>query len=235
MIARLTAKRVFDLSTGMTSYRVGWVSKASAAQRAGRAGRVGPGHCYRLYSSAVFESCCEAHSAPEILRMPIEGVVLQMKSMNIDNVVRFPFPTPPDRDSLKRAEDMLVGLGALERARTADAPAKVTKLGRAMAEFPLSPRYAKMLVNGDQHGCLPYVIAAVCALSVGEVFVREDAVGRAEDDDEDADDGTAEATAGIEIQHIRDDDLRAKEERKLKRRAFLKVLSVRRLASPCSR
>ena len=45
----------------------------------------------------------------------------------------------------------------------------------------------------------------------------------------------AEATAGIEIQHIRDDDLRAKEERKLKRRAFLKVLSVRRLASPCSR
>lgn len=43
-----------------------------------------------------------------------------------------------------------------------------------MANFPLAPRYAKMLALGRQHGCLPYVIALVSALSVREVFMRSD-------------------------------------------------------------
>jgi len=47
----------------------------------------------------------------------------------------------------------------------------VTSLGRTMAGFPLAPRYAKMLSIAEQHGCLPYVIALVSALSVREVFV----------------------------------------------------------------
>ena len=39
----------------IASYEVRWISKASAEQRKGRAGRTGPGHCYRLYSSAFFD------------------------------------------------------------------------------------------------------------------------------------------------------------------------------------
>lgn len=88
---------------------VGWTSKASASQRAGRAGRTGPGHCYRLYSSAVYESEFPEFSAPDILRMPVDGLVLQMKAMSIDLVVNFPFPTPPD------AHALLVGRVSWER------------------------------------------------------------------------------------------------------------------------
>lgn len=40
-------KRYYDRVTGVSSFRVTWVSQASADQRAGRAGRTEPGHCYR--------------------------------------------------------------------------------------------------------------------------------------------------------------------------------------------
>ncbi|KAG8709191.1 putative ATP-dependent RNA helicase DHR1, partial [Ceratobasidium sp. 395] len=106
-------ERRFDPVSGLQSFDVSWISKASAAQRAGRAGRTGPGHCYRLYSSALYETHFPAHALPEIERMPVEGVVLQMKSMGIDAVVNFPFPTPPDREALRKAEVVLTHLGAL--------------------------------------------------------------------------------------------------------------------------
>ena len=40
-------RRYYDKVTGISTFRVEWVSQASAAQRAGRAGRTQPGHCYR--------------------------------------------------------------------------------------------------------------------------------------------------------------------------------------------
>ena len=108
--------------------QVTWVSKASAEQRAGRAGRTGPGHCYRLYSSAHYVNTFPEHAAPAILNVPIEGVVLQMKSMGIDKVVHFPFPTPPELAVVAAAERALARLGAL------GADGALTSLGRAMAQ-----------------------------------------------------------------------------------------------------
>lgn len=64
-------------------YELAWISKASADQRAGRSGRVGPGHCYRLFSSAMLENVFLKFSEPEIKRVPVEGVVLQMKARRI--------------------------------------------------------------------------------------------------------------------------------------------------------
>ena len=63
-----------------------WISKASSLQRAGRAGRTGPGHCYRLFSSAHFNDTFPEHTPPEILNTALEGVVLLMKSMGVDKV-----------------------------------------------------------------------------------------------------------------------------------------------------
>lgn len=228
-------QRQFDINNGIQSFEVSWISKAAAAQRAGRAGRTGPGHCYRLYSSAVFENYFDEHTKPEILRMPIEGIILQMKSMNIDAVANFPFPTPPDRDSLRRAEKTLVHLGALEASESSSkVGGKITELGRSMSLFPLSPRFSKMLVAGQQHGCLPYVIAIVCALSVGDPFIRETNLGDDEDDVPELKEEKA-LTAG-EIQHIRDPQIRAREELKVVRKSFFDVQKVRsvvhRLSSP---
>ena len=92
-----------------------WESQAAANQRAGRAGRVAPGHCYRLFSSALFNDEMEMFARPEIQRKPVEDVLLQMKAMHVDRVVNFPFPSPPDPEQLRAAEERLVQLGALER------------------------------------------------------------------------------------------------------------------------
>jgi ATP-dependent RNA helicase DHX37/DHR1 len=163
-------ERKYDQTTGVQSFEVGWISKASASQRAGRAGRTGPGHCYRLYSSAVYERDFEEFAVPEILRMPIEGVVLQLKAMGLPKVVNFPFPTPPERDSLANSEKLLKYLSAITPA------GKITPIGETMSIFPLSPRFARILLVGHQQDCLPYTIALVAALSAADVFVNENQV-----------------------------------------------------------
>lgn len=157
--------------------------------------------------------------------MPIEGIVLQMKSMHIDTVTNFPFPTPPDRSSLRKAEVLLTRLGALAPtsslswplASPADGP--ITDLGKSMALFPLSPRFSKMLVSGRQHGCLPYVITIVAALSVGDPVLHEEAlqshVGETPDLDENE-----------ELGLMKNEEAKSKELNKLRRRAFFKSQEV---------
>ncbi|RUS17073.1 P-loop containing nucleoside triphosphate hydrolase protein [Endogone sp. FLAS-F59071] len=212
-------ERRYDAATGVQSFAIGWTSKASADQRAGRAGRTGPGHCYRLYSSAVFDNDFESFSTPEINRMPIEGVVLSMKSMNIDNVTNFPFPTPPDREHMTKAERLLIYLGAIDPDTK-----RVTDLGRTMAMFPISPRFSKMLLIGQQHNCLPYVIAIVSALSVGDPFVKNyhlDDNHPGDSDDEGSDE--EKDIRKQEIKEIRNESVAEKEKRKLMRKQYYKV------------
>lgn len=164
-------ERKYNEENGVQSFEIDWVSKASANQRSGRAGRTGPGHCYRLYSSAVFERDFNQFSRPEILRMPVESVVLQMKSMAIHNIINFPFPTPPDRKMLFKAVELLKYLGAL------DISEKITDAGRKMSLFPLSPRFSKMLLLSSEQNCLPYIVSIVSALSVGDPFINEFELG----------------------------------------------------------
>lgn len=235
-------ERQYDIASGVQSFQVSWISKASAQQRSGRAGRTGPGHCYRLYSSALYEDHFAKFSVPEILRMPIEGVVLQMKSMNIDQVVNFPFPTPPDRVSLAQAEKLLVSLGALSRPtmtrmiggvqEAGSIGGQITDLGKAMAGFPVSPRFAKMLVIGDQHGCLPYIIAIVACLSVGDPFIHESTLAGQVDKEVEEDEEEDEDVKGIskerkaELAFIKSDNIREKEERKEARKHYFASQSV---------
>ena len=68
-------ERKYNDETGVQTFEVTWISKASANQRAGRAGRTGPGHCYRLYSSAVYERDFRDSTEPEIQRTPLEGKI----------------------------------------------------------------------------------------------------------------------------------------------------------------
>lgn len=214
------------MDNGIQAFQVNWISKASATQRAGRAGRTGPGHCYRLYSSAVFENYFDEFSKPEILRMPIDGVVLQMKSMHIDAVVNFPFPTPPPRDMLFKSEKLLTHLGALQKSGTNEA--QITDMGRSMALFPLSPRYSRMLISGKQHGCLPYVIAIVSALSVGDPFLHEEALNA----DDDGENSNGNIKGNEELQYITNERVKGKEVRRLRRRSFFQSQQVSRKHIP---
>ena len=195
----------------------------------------------------MFENHFEAFSEPEILRVPIEGVVLQMKSMHIDAVVNFPFPTPPDRLALKKAEALLTHLNALgfssSGASTVNSSnmsgqhmtigGHITELGGAMALFPVSPRYSKMLVAARSGDILPYVIAMVASLSVGNPFLHEnfldnkdmEASESRQHDGAHAVDG--EGNLPVELDHIASPEVRAKGLRKLERHRFFKALHVR--------
>ena len=66
--------------------------------------------------------------------------------------------------------------------RKSVSPPAITPLGRTMSQFPIAPRYAKMVALGRQHGCLPYVIIIVAALSVREIFA-ESAMSAEEEED----------------------------------------------------
>ncbi|CAH1411994.1 unnamed protein product [Lactuca virosa] len=170
----------YNPSNGMETYEVQWISKASAAQRAGRAGRTAPGHCYRLYSSAVFNNIFPDFSTAEILKIPVDGVVLLMKSMGIKEITKFPFPTPPEAKALVEAEVCLKSLEAL------DSDGKLTPLGKAMSHYPMSPRHSRMLLtviqilnnkgrgsSTRQNLILGYALAAAAALSLSNPFVMQ--------------------------------------------------------------
>ncbi|XP_075155646.1 putative ATP-dependent RNA helicase kurz [Haematobia irritans] len=169
--------RLYDKITGVSAFVVTYTSKASADQRAGRAGRVSAGHCYRLYSSAVYANEFEDFSLPDIQKKPVDDLMLQMRCMGIDRVVNFPFPSPPDVVQLKAAEQRLITLGALEKVSDVSSSAKeippmVTRLGHIISRFPVAPRFGKMLALSHQQDLLPYTVCLVAALSVQEVLVE---------------------------------------------------------------
>lgn len=116
-----------------------------------------------MYNDSFIE-----YSPPEIVRKPVEDLVLQLKTLNIDRLANFPFPTPPDLKAISVAEQILVQLNALDEKSPTK---KITELGRRMAAFPINPRYSKMLVIAQENpALLPYIIALVAALSVNEVL-----------------------------------------------------------------
>lgn len=172
--------KVYNMTTGVSRFVVSWTSKSSAEQRKGRAGRMGPGHCYRLYSSAVFSNDFPEFSEPQILRRPVEDLILQMKSMNIDNVVNFPFPTRPSLEALTSAEKKLILLGALDDSKIKNArfselkklefASRLTPIGKSMSNYPVSARCSKMIVLSPSD-LIHHVLALVCAMTVREMFL----------------------------------------------------------------
>ncbi|KAF7991807.1 hypothetical protein HCN44_010608 [Aphidius gifuensis] len=168
-------KRLYEKITGVSKYEISYISKAAANQRAGRAGRTRDGHCYRLYSSAVFNDQFELYSEPEICRKPVDDLLLQMKVMNISKVINFPFPSSPDIVQLKTAEKKLCLLGALELPiahKRENYNSKVTQLGKSISVFPVTPRYGKMLSISHQYNLIGYTICMVSALSVQELLIE---------------------------------------------------------------
>jgi ATP-dependent helicase HrpA len=134
------------------------ISQASANQRKGRCGRTSDGICIRLYSEDDFASRPE-FTEPEILRTNLASVILQMTSLRLGDIARFPFIDPPDRRSVKDGLDLLGELGALDGGR-------LTRLGRKLAQIPADPRLARMLLEAGRLGCAREVLVIVAALSI---------------------------------------------------------------------
>ncbi|DBB17318.1 TPA: hypothetical protein ACH3X3_014362 [Trebouxia sp. C0006] len=185
-------QKILQEGGSMAQYDVRWISKASAQQRAGRSGRTGPGHCYRLYSSAHFNDTFPAHTLPEILNTSLEGLVLLMKAMHVDKVPHFPFPTSPEAGALTAAQNCLVALSALQPPSHPTAPLGLTSLGRAMSRYPITPRHARMLLQAALDGKAPkkgkpvvaYAVALAAALSIESPFMHVDNLAGEGDEEE---------------------------------------------------
>ena len=158
--------KVYNPRMGMDALQVFPVSRAAADQRAGRAGRTGPGTCYRLYTESAYLNEMLPSPVPEIQRTNLGNVVLLLKSLKVDNLLDFDFMDPPPQDNILNSMYQLWVLGALNNV------GGLTDLGWKMVEFPLDPPLAKMLLMGEQLGCLEEVLTIVSMLSVPSVFFR---------------------------------------------------------------
>ncbi len=140
------------------------ISQASARQRAGRCGRLADGICIRLYSEEDFEAR-PAFTEPEILRTSLASVILQMTSLRLGEVARFPFVDPPDARNIADGVRLLTELHAL-------ADHRLTAVGRTLARMPVDPRLGRMLIEADKLGCTSEVLIIVAALSIQDVRER---------------------------------------------------------------
>ena len=141
------------------------VSKASADQRAGRAGRVRSGKAYRLYQEADFENL-DQFSVPEIRRTNLAGVVLQLKSLGINNILRFSFLNRPPAQLMIQGIELLLALGAIDNDCNLTDP-----LGLQMAEFPLDPMLSKMLLCSGKFECSEEAVTLAAMLQIENCFI----------------------------------------------------------------
>lgn len=152
--------------SGLPTLKVARVSKASATQRAGRAGRTRAGHCLRLYTQHDFERRAE-QEAPEVRRLDLTETVLSLRASGITDLQSFPFFEPPPSASLDAADTLLARLGAL------DAQGQVTPLGHRLLRFPVHPRQARLIIEGEKRGVGGD--AALLAALLGERDIRREA------------------------------------------------------------
>jgi len=159
-------QNAYDPKLGMDSLVVTPISQAQAKQRAGRAGRTGPGKCFRLYTEAAFQSEMLPTSIPEIQRQNLSTTILMLKAMGINDIIHFDFMDPPPTNTTLTALEELYALSAL------DDEGLLTRLGRKMADFPMEPTLAKVVIASVDLGCSDEILSIVAMLSVQTVFYR---------------------------------------------------------------
>jgi ATP-dependent helicase HrpA len=140
------------------------VSQASANQRSGRCGRVAPGIAIRLYSEENFENRIE-FTEPEITRTNLASVILQMASLGLGNIEKFPFVDPPELRNIRDGVGLLEELDAIDPDREGHKN-WLTPIGRELARLPIDPRFGRMVIEAADTGCLREVTIITAAMSV---------------------------------------------------------------------
>ncbi|HJS66397.1 MAG TPA: ATP-dependent helicase HrpB [Nitrospiraceae bacterium] len=130
----------FDPRSGLTRLETIHVTQDSAEQRRGRAGRLEPGICVRLWTSAEHQSLTPRRP-PEMLDADLAPLVLELALWGTANPAELAWLTPPPPGAVAQAKELLIDLGAL------NSEGQITAHGKQMAELPLHPRLAHMLLK----------------------------------------------------------------------------------------
>ena len=230
----------YSLRTKVQRLPIEPISQASANQRSGRCGRVEAGIAIRLYAEEDFEGRAE-FTDPEILRTNLASVILQMTSLGLGDIGRFPFVEPPDKRNIKAGIELLEELGALSSAapvvaqrgrpsRPPDGPT-LTRLGGRLARLPIDPRLGRMILEAERLGCVREVIVIAAALSLQDPRERP-AEMQAQSDQQHArfKDETSDFLTWLNLwRHIKEQqrELSSSAFRRMCKREFLNYLRVR--------
>uniref|UniRef100_A0A6M2EC61 RNA helicase n=1 Tax=Populus davidiana TaxID=266767 RepID=A0A6M2EC61_9ROSI len=151
----------------LTSMVEDWISQANARQRRGRAGRVKPGICFCLYTHHRFEKLMRPYQVPEMLRMPLVELSLQIKLLSLGHIKPFLSKAlePPREEAMTSAISLLYEVGALEGDE------QLTPLGHHLAKLPVDVLIGKMLLYGAIFGCLSPILSISAFLSYKSPFV----------------------------------------------------------------
>ena len=149
----------YSWRSGVQRLPIEKTSQASASQRSGRCGRLAPGICIRLYDEEDFNNR-QKFTEPEILRTNLASVILQMNLLKLGSIHNFDFVESPDSRLINDGYRLLFEL------RASDENDRILQLGREIANLPVDPRLARMLIRAQQLDCLSEILIIVSALSV---------------------------------------------------------------------
>ena len=135
---------VFDTRSGLSHLETMRISLDMARQRSGRAGRLSEGVCYRLWSNPV-ELRMKESRVPEIEEADLSSMVLDIAAWGESDVFDLPWLTPPPRDKVFKARQLLRSLGAVNDK------GEITPHGRKLARIPCHPRIAQMLTVAEDN------------------------------------------------------------------------------------
>ncbi|MEM9938539.1 MAG: ATP-dependent helicase HrpB [Pseudomonadota bacterium] len=155
-MARVPEVDPAGISTKLVTIRA---ARANVDQRRGRAGRLGPGICYRLWDEAETRGLVAAPT-PEIIGAELSGLLLTLADWGETNPLALSWIDAPPSGRINAARDSLLQLGAL------DAEGRLTAKGKAMADLPLPPRLAALIVGAETPG--EKALAAQIAALMGE-------------------------------------------------------------------
>jgi len=159
----------YDIECGLSKLSEYWISKASAMQRMGRAGRTGPGECFRFYSEHEFENLNE-FAVPEIKRIPLESIILQICAYNLGNPRDFDFIEKPPIENIIHSINHLKNINALDHLE------RLTPLGKMLSNMPIDVSLGKMLIMamfmGFSNELIDPVLTIISGLSIQSPFIR---------------------------------------------------------------
>ncbi|XP_061776526.1 ATP-dependent RNA helicase DHX30 [Nerophis ophidion] len=149
----------YDPCTKVSCLDTVWISQSNVTQRKGRAGRCQPGQSYHLFSRKHLDSM-SLFPIPEILRTPLESLVVQAKIHSPKcKAVEFLSQVldSPEQGAVADAVQNLQDIGVLDRSET------LTSLGERVASMSCDPRLGKVLVLSTMFRCvLPILSIAAC-------------------------------------------------------------------------
>lgn len=159
--------RKFYPKLNIDTLKVTQISKNSALQRTGRAGRESAGICYRLYTQEEYKNFNE-QTEPEILRINLRNISLQLFSIGYSNFNEINFIDKPPMDNFSNAFDDLISYGALDKENKI-----ITSLGKKMAILPMDPIYSLILINSldnKYHDVFDDIVSIISVLQSDNIY-----------------------------------------------------------------